>query len=237
MDEGRSVAVDGSLGSYPYCNIALTNALMPIQGVRPQGGMPNPRNVYTAVIGNPGAAAAWLQILSPTVSGNITGQASLGVAGAQTGVQVTLPPGSAPLVNGNTYLIDTDFPKPRGTLTSAASKVESVVVTITAGPTPQTDATGAPTGATLYTVSFTTTVAHATVAPITIMGWATAPAVALGTILPTQSYGPIAAGQALPLLFGEMGQSYPLGFAIAATTTSGGNVAPATAMVINLGTA
>jgi hypothetical protein len=231
VDEGRSVAVDGSLGSYPYCNVALTNALLPIQGVRPQGGMPNPRNIYTAVIGNPSAAVAYLQILSPTVSGNIAGQASLATPGAQTGVQVTLAPGSAVLVNANTYLIDTDFPKARGTLTATASRVESVVVTVTAGPTLQSD------GSNLYTVSFTTTVAHSAVAPFAIMGWATAPTVALGTILATQVYGPVPAGQTLPLLFGEMGQSYPLGFAIAATTTPGGNTAPATAMVVSLGTA
>ncbi|GAC1649475.1 MAG: hypothetical protein NVS4B6_24600 [Mycobacterium sp.] len=232
MDEGRSVAVDGSLGSYPYCNLALTNALVPIQGVRPQGGMPNPRNIYTAVIGNPSAAVAYLQILSPTVSGNVAAQASLATPGAQTGITVTLAPNSAVLVNGSTYLLDTDSTRARGSLTAAPTRVESVVVTVTTGPIYNAvDESNA------YVVTFTTTVAHATAGAISLMGWATTPTVALGTVLPTQVYGPIGAGGISPLLFGEMGQSYPLGFAIAGTTTPGGNTAPATALVINLGTA
>lgn len=214
MDQGRSVAVDGSLGSYPYCNPAVTATLLPIFGVRPQGGMPNQRNIYTAVLGNPSAAVAYLQILSPTISGNAAGQASLGIAGAQTGVQVTLPPNSAPLTNG-TYFLDT------------RARAEAVAITITAGPTPNSVD-----GSNLYTVSFTTTLVHPTTGPIAIMGGMT-----LGTTVPTQSYGPIVAGQTLPLLFGEMGNQYGLGYAIAATTGPANAVAPGVAMVVNLGTA
>jgi hypothetical protein len=214
VDTGRSVAVDGSLGSYPYANTALSNTLVPILGVRPQGGMPNQRNIYTAVIGNPSAAVAYLQILSPTISGNVTGQASFNPAGAQTGVQVTLPPTSAALVTG-TYFLDV-----RG-------RAESLTVTVTAGPTLNTTD-----GSNVYTVSFTTTVVHATSGPIALMGGMT-----LGTTAPTQSYGPVPAGQTLPLLFGEMGQVYTLGFAIAGTTGPANAAAPATALVVNLGSA
>jgi hypothetical protein len=214
-----SVAVDGSLGSYPYCNTALLATVVPIMGPRPQGAMPNPRVIYTAILINPDAARAYLQILSPPIAGNVSGQASLNTPGAQTGVQVVLPPTSAPLVNGGTYILDTDFPR------RAVSRVESVVVTITAGPTLQTD------NSNLYTVSFTSTLVHATVGPFSIMGGMT-----LGTTLPAQSYG-VGSGNTLPLLFGDMGQGFVLGFAIAATTTPGGLTAPGSAMVVNLGLA
>jgi hypothetical protein len=127
---------------------------------------------------------------------------------------VTLPPNSAALVNG-TYFLDV-----RG-------RTEAVAVTVTAGPTLNRDD-----GSNLYTVSFTTTLVHATNAPIALMGGMT-----LGTTAPTQSYGPIPAGQTLPLLFGEMGNQYALGYAIAATTGPANAAAPATAMVVNLGTA
>jgi len=213
MDTGRACAVDSSLGSQPYVNTAVSNTLVPVAGVRPQGQARTPREIYTAVIYNPSAADAYVQVLAPTVSGNLTGQASLGSPGAQSGVIATLPPDSAAITNGSSYWIDLD------------GQAELAAVTVTAGPTLQSD------GSSQYTLSFTTTKAHATSGPIAIMGGVT-----LGTTAPKQSYGLPTKGT-LPLLFGDMGQQYPLGLLIAATTTAAGSSAPATPLVVNLGIA
>jgi len=173
--------------------------------------MRNPRILYTLDTTNTSGALGYVQVLVPTISGNLTGVAALGSAGAQTGIVATLPPDSAALVSGNTYFIDVQ----------GAS--EAVVVTITAGPTLQAD------GSSTYTLSFTTTKAHPTQGPIAIMGGMT-----LGTTAPKQSYG-AAAGVPLPRLFGDLGNGYPLGFAIAATTGPANATAPSSAFVVDLG--